>query len=344
LIVSKRANLQFFRRFTASQNSSLITKNLSWSIPMFADRMSHIRTESQVAKRSLAPRVTLTLTLILFGIMVVEIISHANRLNGTVPTAFGQNQGTVAAPLTSGNLVIYRIGDGSAAPTSAATAVFLDEYSTSGTLVQSIPMPTATSGANRKLTASGTASSEGCPTRSVDGKFVTLMGYDAAVGTASITSSSSSTINRVVGIVNANGQVDTSTALTDAVTGSNPRGVASTDGLSLWVTGGAGGVRYTTAGSTSSTQLSTSVTNLRVLNIFDNQLYTTSASGAFRLASVGSGTPTTSGQTITNLPGFPTSSGSPYGFFFADLDGTAGVDTVTLPTTAPALVFRSIVW
>jgi hypothetical protein len=34
----------------------------------------------------------------------------------------------------------------------------------------------------------------------------------------------------------------------------------------------------------------------------------------------GTGIPTTAGQTTTNLPGFPTSGGSPYGFFFADLD------------------------
>ncbi len=43
---------------------------------------------------------------------------------------------------------------------------------------------------------------------------------------------------------------------------------------------------------------------------------------------MGTGVPTTSGQTITNIPGFPTA-GSPYAFFFADLDaGVAGVDTL----------------
>ena len=47
-----------------------------------------------------------------------------------------------------------------------------------------------------------------------------------------------------------------------------------------------------------------------------------------RVATVGSTLPITSGQTITNLPGFPTT-GSPYGFFFADLEATvSGVDTL----------------
>src|SRR5262249_16020909 len=81
---------------------------------------------------------------------------------------------------------------------------------------------------------------------------------------------------------------------------------------------------------TTSTQLSTTVTNLRRTNIFDGQLYVSDASGsAIRLGTVGTGMPTTSGQTITNLPGFPMSGGSPYSFFFAYLSSMErGVDTL----------------
>src|SRR5207237_2320657 len=90
-----------------------------------------------------------------------------------------------------------------------------------------------------------------------------------------------------------------------------------------------GGVRYAALGATTSTSLSTTPTNLRALGVYNGQLYVSSQSGAFRLATIGTGTPTTSGQTITNLPGFPTATGSPYEFFFADLDNTvAGVDTL----------------
>src|SRR5437016_10758413 len=81
------------------------------------------------------------------------------------------------------------------------------------------------------------------------------------------------------------------------------------------------GSRYTTLGTVgASTQLSTTVTNLRATNIFSNQLYVSSASGTFQgVAKVGSGTPTTTGQTITLLPGFPTATGpSPYAFAFSD--------------------------
>ena len=50
------------------------------------------------------------------------------------------------APFTPGNLVVYRVGDGAAVLASSGTAVFLDEYTTAGVLVQSIPVPTTTPG------------------------------------------------------------------------------------------------------------------------------------------------------------------------------------------------------
>ena len=90
---------------------------------------------------------------------------------------------------TLGNLVVYRVGDGSAALGANATPVFLDEYTPAGTLVQSIAMPTAVSGANKRLTASGNSTTEGFLTRSADGHYIVIPGYDAAVGTASITGS-----------------------------------------------------------------------------------------------------------------------------------------------------------
>jgi uncharacterized protein len=235
-----------------------------------------------------------------------------------------------AAAFTPGNLVIYRVGDGSGVLGTAATAVFLDEYTTSGSFVQTIALPTAVSGANKRLTAVGNATSEGLLTRSVDNQYLLLTGYDAAVGTASLAGTTSAAVNRVIGRVSTAGTVDTTTALSDASTGSNPRSAISTDGTNMWFTGGAGGPRFTTFGSTTSTQISTTTTNLRQVNIFNGQLYVTSMSGATRMATIGAGTPTTSGQTITNLTGLDsTNVNGPYGFFFADLDaGVAGSDTL----------------
>lgn len=237
-----------------------------------------------------------------------------------------------AAAFTAGNLVIYRMNDGAAALSANGTPVFLDEYTTAGVLVQSIPVPITTVGSQRRLVCSGTATSEGWLTRSTDGQYLVFPGYDAAVGTANITTSTSAAVPRVIGRAAPNGTLDTTTALTDAISGGNPRGATSTNGTDLWISGtsAGGGIRYATLGATTSTALNTAtVTNLRSTNIFGGQLYVSANSGAFRLATVGTGTPTTTGQTITNLPGFPTATTTPYQFFFADLDaGVAGVDVV----------------
>ncbi|MCS6852422.1 MAG: cadherin-like domain-containing protein, partial [Gemmataceae bacterium] len=230
------------------------------------------------------------------------------------------------AAFTPGNLVIYRVGDGSGALTNAATPVFLDEYTTAGTLVQSIPLPTTVSGSHRRLTASGTATSEGLLTLSPNGQFLAVPGYDAAVGTANVATQPSSSVNRTVAIVDHTGAIDTTTALND--TGNNNHRSAVYDGSNIWVTTGNAGIRATTLGGITSTQLNGTLTNIRQANIFDGQLYISTGSGSTRVATVGTGTPITSGQTITNLPGFPTA-GSPYAFFFADLSGSEpGVDTL----------------
>jgi hypothetical protein len=235
----------------------------------------------------------------------------------------------------SSDIDIYRVGDGTATLANTGNAVFLDEYTPAGVLVRSIAMPTTAASGTNPLVASGTATSEGLISRSADGHFILLTGYAAALPqTSSVVSSAAL---RVVGRVDAAGNVDTSTALSDFAVGNNPRSAASTDGTNLWFDGAAGGIRFATLGSSTSTELSTTVTNLRQCNLFGSQLYVSDSSGsAVRIGAVGAGLPTTSGQTIVNLPGFETA-GSPYAFFFADLDGTPGVDTlyVTDDSAAP---------
>ena len=229
-------------------------------------------------------------------------------------------QGAWAAAITPGNLIVTQVGDGSAALSSAATAAFLQEITTTGTAVQTFSLPTSASGSNAILTLSGTATSEGFVTLSGNGQYLTIGGYNAAPGTASVTSSIG---NRTAGRVSLSGTVDTSTVLNDAASIGNMRSVVSNDGSQFWAGSSSGGVRYTTFGSiAASTQINTAPTNTRVANIAGGQLYISSASGTFLgVATVGSGLPTTSGQTVTQLNGFPTTgSHSSYDYWFKDAD------------------------
>jgi hypothetical protein len=227
------------------------------------------------------------------------------------------------AQFTPGNLIIFRVGDGSAALTSAATPVFLDVYTPAGALVQSIAVPTSVAGSNRIVTCAGTSTSEGLMTRSTDGQYILFAGYDAAPGTAAVAGTTAAAVNRTVCRLDYNGAINSTTALTDFASSANARGAFSTNGTDIWVSGSNSGVRYTTLGATTSTQLSTTPTNVRMVNSFNGQLYVTAASGAFQgISTIGTGMPTTNGQTTTALPGFPTSAGpSPYGFSIKPVSG-----------------------
>jgi hypothetical protein len=241
-------------------------------------------------------------------------------------------QASSAAPFTPGNLVVVRVGDGAAALSSAATAAFLDEYTPTGTLVQSLPLPVADAGANQTLTTTGSSSSDAHLTRSVNGAYLVFTGYDAAPGTAAVAGTTAAAVNRIVGRIAADGSINTTTRIDDAFSAGNFRSAATVDGQNFYGVGSVSGVRYIPFGATgATTAISTGTpTNLRVVNIAGGDLYVTSASGTtFGVAQVGSGLPTTSGQAITLLPGFPTATASPYGFYFADLSTTvAGVDVV----------------
>ncbi len=232
-----------------------------------------------------------------------------------------------AATFTAGNIVVYRVGNGSGNEVNTGNPVFLDEYTTGGTLVQSIAMPTTANGAQYPLIASGTATSEGGLNRSVDGRYLIATGYGTNTGVLALPGSSttgSSAVPRVIGRVDSSGTIDTSTTLTDWTSGNNPRCAASVDGSVFWGVGAAG-LNYATLGSTTSTALTNA--NGRVVVISGNQLYLSgSAASARNISTVGTGTPTSGRQTLTGLPGVTNS--SPYGFVFFTLNGGAGPDTL----------------
>ncbi len=288
---------------------------------------------------------TLTLTVasgISAGTYPITVTGSSTTLTRTTNLTLAVRSG---AAFTVGNLVVYRVGNGSSALGSTATAAFLDEYTTTGTLVQSVPLPTAASGSSLPLTNSGSATSEGALARSTDGRFLSFAGYAAAPGTAGIAGTLSTATARVIGRADNAGAIDTSTRITDAFSGNNVRGAVTNDGSGFWVVGATSGVRYVTLGSTgSSSDISTTVANLRTVNIFGGQLYVSTGSGStLRVGTVGTGTPSTSGQTTTNLTGFPLT-GSPYAFFFADLSSSvAGLDTLYVADDASGLQKYSLV-
>lgn len=237
-----------------------------------------------------------------------------------------------AAPFQPNNIVVARVGDGSAALTTAATAVFLDEYTPTGQLVQSVALPTSVTDNNFPLTANGTALAELSLTRSADGHYLVLAGYGVAPGSAGVSTSAATSVARVIALIGADGSIDTSTSPgPDAFDGASIRAAATADGSSFYSVGGNSGVRYQVLGSGTSTEVAASPTSVRTIGVgADNNLYLATDTGPSVLAQVGTGLPTADSQ-VTTLPGFPGSAAdaSPNGFYFADLSAAVpGVDVV----------------
>src|SRR5262245_39836693 len=249
------------------------------------------------------------------------------------------------AAFTPGNLVIYRVGN---AGSASASEVFLDEYTTAGTLVQTVNL--SATGTNA-LTVSGSSAAAGGLTLSANREFLLLPGYRKDAGSSDPSADTAAATPRVIGRVGFDGTIDTSTALTDAFSMQEFRGVASTNGTRFWVSGGPGadgGVRFAgSLGATTSTSLSQNAADdLRGVAIFNGNLYISSAEatpgrGVFQ---VGSGLPETGSQTYTSLISLGTGNGI-NSFFLADLNaGVAGVDTLYVAnSTANVLEKYSLV-
>src|SRR5205823_1613706 len=141
-------------------------------------------------------------------------------------------------------VMVVRI-DSTQAATTTAAAVFVDEYdaTVAGVPLRTVTVPVAVSGSNQPLTMS-TSTSEGGLSRSADGRYVTLAGYLAAPGTTTVSSSTSSSVNRVAGRIDSAGTIDTTTRSNNASSGSSVRAATSLDGNAFWISGGAGGIYY----------------------------------------------------------------------------------------------------
>jgi len=244
--------------------------------------------------------------------------------------AWTQGPAGNAAPITPGNLVIYRVGDGVSALTTTAAAVFLDEYTTSGSLVQTIVVPTT--GTTQQLTAVGNATTEGIISRSQDGSKLVFMGYRSNTGTAP----GAATNPRVIGTLDLAGTLDTSLAVTDMTT-AVPRSATTVDGSAYWL-GTSTGVRYVGSPTASSTSVLIDSRNSRQVNLSDSVLYATNGSTgtaakvqSYGVLPTGSTAPTPLVTTITT--------DAMNGFALLDLDsGVPGPDTMyTLSTVSTQL-------
>lgn len=268
------------------------------------------------------------------------------RLVGTIAVAvtlgFAAAQHVSAAPFTGGNLVVFRVGvaaDGTPV-TNQGEPVFIDEYTTSSgqTIpIQSIPLPTTVVGTQRRLVSHGTSTVDGLINRSPNGQWLTFAGYDANLGTTGLSTSAAGAVNRVVGRMDASGNVDTSTGLNNWAGGSTPRSVITTDGNRFLLAGGSSsqGIREADLGDVTTIAFGSqpTPTTLRHIDIFGGELFVSTGSANVAVTAAIAQIDQSTGAP-TYLPGVPapstgTAPVNAYQFWMADLSGAvSGPDTL----------------
>jgi hypothetical protein len=174
-----------------------------------------------------------------------------------------------------------------------ASLLTLFQYAPVGTsgavFVNSLTLPQTASGSNFPVSAEYGSSSEATLQLSGSGQYLTIMGYGVnadtfnanpalfgAVGTialgqsGSLTGQSYTAVPRVVALVDANGNVNSSTALFNIFNTNNPRSIFTANGTTAYVSGQGsgsdttGGVFFTSLGAVNNTP--TPITGLDATN------------------------------------------------------------------------------
>lgn len=213
-----------------------------------------------------------------------------------------------SVPFIEGSIVVYRLGTGEDNPAydlskSNSAPIFLDEYAFDEDglleLRQSVALPESTEGSNISCVGVPSGHQMGLISRSQCGRYIVVGGYEAFLassGTDKYQSSwgyAASQRRRVIARVDVDGNVNTSTALTDAYSKKDIRGVASYDGTQFWMTGdqdnsfGDGQTRYATLGASTSLKIN-DLTGRSVI-VHKGQLY---GQGMERMYRLGTGLPT----------------------------------------------------
>jgi len=227
---------------------------------------------------------------------------------------------TFAQTFTPGNLVVVQNGDGAQTLGNTGNAVFLDQITTAGTLVNRVAIPT---NGPVSLLQVGNSITEGRLSLTPDGHKLVLGGYNVSFSsTNGALTGASATYPRGIATVDANGNYALSATTPSLITGANIRGVCSDGNTNFWAMGSSGGMVY--LGTGTPVALTGTVLNSRDLQDIGGNLYYSAGSGS-RTINMITGTPT-SGQQATNyvIPlgvhfsgtASNASACSPYGFAF----------------------------
>lgn len=176
------------------------------------------------------------------------------------------------------NIVVLRAGDGSGALAATGNSLFLDQFTTNGTYLNSISIPDT--GASALLGVNGVT--DNYMTRSADGSALMIAGFNVAKPYATtLSATTAAAVPRAIGTVNNSGAYTLAFSDTNALFNSvYMKTAASPDGISqFWSVGGAG-VVYSSL-NLPDVLITNSPGGRYISEIFSNDLYVSLSGGLY---------------------------------------------------------------
>lgn len=202
------------------------------------------------------------------NILVVENDNGYVRRIEFMPTQGASGESPVFNP---GNLAVERLGNGTETLAKTGNSVFIDQFETDGTFANTIAVPNT---GGTALVLSGTASSEGGLTRSLDRTTLVLAGYNTDIGSIS----NSVPIPRAIASIDAFGKYQLVASSPDLYSGNNIRCGAG-DGTNDFWTAGANGATYFVNPPNPPAAVQSTIANTRYVKVINGNLYFSTQSG-----------------------------------------------------------------
>jgi len=232
---------------------------------------------------------------------------------------------SIAGNFTINNLAVVRAGDGSSALNTNGAAVNVIEYTTAGvpTGVNVVLSDGTSTAPNRLILSGDNTSGEGQLSLSSDGRYLTLTGYEGAIGSTAATYQAN---DKIVTRIANNAVADFSTRISVVTFNQTIRSTLTENSSLFYIAGSsvspasANSTRFLSYGAPVTTTATTAfITDMRSLKIFKDQVY------CARGNTVATLTPNpASGNyaTKTDLPGVSLVGHNFQSFAFLDIDAT----------------------
>ena len=186
------------------------------------------------------------------------------------------------AQFVGGNLAVLRVGTGAESLVNNGNSLFIDQFTPTGGLVNSVTIPNTWPAG---LILSGVAGSEGGLTRSLDHSVLILTGYNTnrASTSGSLSASTGAQVARGYATVDATGGYVLRQARSDIFSANNPRCAAGDGTNSFWLAGGATGTLFLQPPAGAPVTLQSAVTSTRFVKAVNGNVYFNSQSGTAAL-------------------------------------------------------------